>query len=73
MADAAQARDVEVASVQGAVANALALLHRHARTEAMAYSVGNPSVGDAGGPDGVGRRRPPGEGSGRTEGGEAPR
>ena len=30
------------ATVEGALANALALLHRHARTEAMAYAVANP-------------------------------
>ena len=48
MAEAARARDVEEASVRGAVANALALLHRHARTEAMAYSVGNPSLRSSG-------------------------
>ena len=67
MADAAQARGLELASVQGAVANALALLHRHARTEAMAYSVGNPSVGDADGPpDADGGR--PGRGCGPHRG-----
>ncbi len=72
MADAAQARHLEVASVQGAVANALALLHRHARTEAMAYSVGNPSVGVAGG-SGARTGGGQGEGPDRTEGSETPR
>ena len=42
--EVAQARGLDEAVVEGALADALALLHRHARTEAMAYSVANPGA-----------------------------
>jgi DNA-binding NarL/FixJ family response regulator len=46
--EVAQAHGVASAQVQGTVADALALLHRHARAEAMAYSVANPLSGGSG-------------------------
>ncbi len=42
-AQVAEREGLDVAAVDGAVANALTLLHRHARTEAMAYAVDNPT------------------------------
>ncbi len=68
MDDVARARGVEVSSVRGAVTNALALLHRHARTEAMAYSVTNPALVAAGSqePDDAAPGHP---GGGRIEAG----